>query len=100
MSRLGLYFCTPYALFIAACLGAIALGGVDYESQFLYLQLPIAPQLALGHWLGLHRAMSVISWPDAYGLLMTPTFLLLYAAGATLERTLQRRPNAESARLR
>ena len=91
MSRLGLFFCAPYAVFIAACLGIVSLGNVDYQSQFTYLELPIVAQLALAHWLGLGRALEVISWPDAYGLFMTPAFILLYAAGSALERGLDRR---------
>lgn len=91
MSRLGLFFCAPYAIFIAACLGIVSMGQVDNHSQFMYLELPIAAQLALAHWLGMDRALAVISWPDAYGLFMTPAFILLYAAGASIERGLDRR---------
>lgn len=90
MSRLGLFFCAPYALFIAACLGIVSMGQVDYQSQFMYLELPIAAQLALADWLGMDRALAVISWPDAYGLFMTPAFILLYAAGAAVERRFER----------
>ncbi len=97
MSRLGLFFCAPYALFIAACLGIVSMGQVDYQSQFTYLELPIAAQLALAHWLGMDRALAVISWPDAYGLFMTPAFILLYAAGAAFERQLERRRGILSA---
>ena len=97
MSRLGLFFCAPYALFIAACLGIVSMGQVDYQSQFTYLELPIAAQLALAHWLGMDRALAVISWPDAYGLFMTPAFILLYAAGAAFERQLDRRRGLLSA---
>ncbi|MGF6274605.1 hypothetical protein ABIB38_002988 [Massilia sp. UYP11] len=91
MSRLGLFFCAPYAVFIPACLGIVSLGKFDYQAQFTYLELPIAAQLSLAHWLGLGRALEVISWPDAYGLFMTPAFILLYAAGASVERRLGRR---------
>ena len=91
MSRLGLFFCAPYAAFVAACLAIVSLGNVGYQSQSTFLELPIAAQLALAHWLGMDRALAVISWPDAYGLFMTPAFILLYAAGATLERELDRR---------
>lgn len=91
MSRLGLFFCAPYALFIAACLGIVSMGQVGYQSQLTFLELPIAAQLALANWLGMDRALAVISWPDAYGLFMTPAFILLYAAGAALERELGRR---------
>lgn len=88
MSRLGLCFCAPYVLFIAACFGYVSLGAVDYESQLLFLQLPIAPQRALAHWFGFNRTLEVISWPDAYALFMTPAVILLYACGALLERGL------------
>jgi len=88
MSRLGLFICAPYVLFIAACFGYVSLGTADYDAQLLFLQLPIAPQRALAHWLGFERTLAVISWPDAYGLLMTPAVLLLYAIGAGIERVL------------
>lgn len=91
MSRLGLLFCAPYAAFIAACLGIVMLGGIDYQSQFIFLQLPIAGQLALAQWLGLGRALEFLAWPDAYGLFMTPVLILLYALGASFERALERR---------
>lgn len=91
MSRLGLLFCVPYAAFIAACLVIVSLGQADHQSQFVFLQLPIAAQMALAQWLGLGRALAVVSWPDAYGLFITPAFILLYAAGAGLERELARR---------
>lgn len=88
MSRLGLFFCAPYVLFIAACFGYVSLGAVGYEAQLLFLQLPISPQLALAAWLGFNRTLEVISWPDAYALFMTPAVILLYSLGALLERGL------------
>lgn len=97
MSRLGLFFCVPYAVFVAACLGIVSLGHVGYQSQFTYLELPIAVQLALAQWLGMDRALAVISWPDAYGLFMTPAFIVLYALGASLERSIARRRGPENA---
>jgi len=90
MSRLGLFFSAPYVLFIAACLGYVSLGAVDYQAQLLFLQLPIAPQRALAQWLGFDRTLAVISWPDAYALFMTPAVILLYALGASLEHGLDR----------
>lgn len=89
MSRLGLFFCVPYAIFIVVCLAIVSLGQAGYGSQFMYLELPIAAQLAVAHWLGMDRALAVISWPDAYGLFMTPAFILLYAIGAAIERALK-----------
>ena len=112
MSRLGLLFCVPYAVFIAACVGVVILGDGDHVSRSFLLQMPIAGQLALTEWLGLGRALEFIAWPDAYGLFMTPAFILLYAGGALLERALARRrglapacaslaaPSPENARLR
>lgn len=91
MSRLGLFFCAPYALFIAACVAYVTLGEVGYEGQFAFLQLPVAAQLALLHVLGLDRLLHDIPWPDAWGLFMTPVFLLLYASGAWIERAIERR---------
>lgn len=91
MSRLGLFFCAPYALFVAACIGFVALGDSGRQGQFMFLHLPVAAQAALAGWLGLGRVLEHISWPDAYGLFMTPAFLLLYGAGALLERSIERR---------
>lgn len=91
MSRLGLLLCAPYALFIVACVGIVSLAGGDDASQLVFLQLPISGQLALAHALGLDRALEFLAWPDAYGLFMTPVFILLYSVGALLERGLERR---------
>jgi hypothetical protein len=91
MSRLGLYFCAPYALFIAACIACLTVGDIDYQGQSILLQLPIMLQLTLADALGLGQAASNIAWPDAWGLFITPAFLLLYAAGALIERGVQRR---------
>jgi hypothetical protein len=91
MSRLGLYFCAPYALFIAACIACLTVGDVDYQGQSILLQLPIMLQLTLADAIGLGQAASNIAWPDAWGLFITPAFLLLYAAGALIERGVQRR---------
>ena len=91
MSRLGLFFCAPYALFIAACIAYVTMGKVDYDSQFTLLQLPVAAQLELLHVLGMDRVLSELSLPDAWGLFMTPAFLLLYATGALIERGFARR---------
>ena len=99
MSRLGLFLCAPYALFIAACIAYVTMGEVDYDSQFTFLQLPVAAQIELLHVLGMDRMLSELSWPDAWGLFMTPAFLLLYATGALIERGFERRrglpPEAE-----
>ena len=91
MSRLGLYFCAPYALFVAACIGFAIMGNVHYQGQFIALQLPIALQLALADAFGLGQAASNIAWPDAWWVFITPAFLLLYASGALIERGIVRR---------
>jgi len=91
MSRLGLYFCAPYALFIAACIACLTLGEADYQGQSILMQLPIMLQLALADALGLGQAASGVAWPDAWGLFITPAFLLLYASGALIERGIERR---------
>jgi len=91
MSRFGLLLCTPYAIFIIACVGIVSLGAGDDASQLAFLQLPIAGQLVVVQALGLGRALEFLSWPDAYGLFVTPLFVLLYAAGALCERGLARR---------
>ena len=98
MSRLGLLLCAPYALFILACVGIVSLGAGDDASQLVFLQLPIAAQLVVVQALGLGRALEFLSWPDAYGLFVTPAFVLLYAAGALCERGLARRRGLAPAR--
>ena len=91
MSRLGLLLCAPYAIFIVACVGIVSLAGGDNASQLIFLQLPIAGQLALVQTLGLGRALEFLAWPDAYALFVVPVFVLLYGAGALFERHLERR---------
>ncbi|MEM8514090.1 hypothetical protein RCH14_003427 [Massilia sp. MP_M2] len=91
MSRLGLLLCAPYAVFILACVGIVSLGAGDDASQLVFLQLPIAGQLVVVQALGLGRAIAFLSWPDAYGLLVMPVFVLLYAVGGLCEWALARR---------
>ncbi|MEW7849869.1 hypothetical protein AB2N08_14325 [Massilia aurea] len=91
MSRLGLLLCAPYAIFIVACVGIVSLAGGDNAAQLIFLQLPIAGQLAVVQALGLGRALEFLAWPDAYAMFVVPVFVLLYTVGALLERGLERR---------
>jgi len=98
MSRLGLLLCAPYAIFIVACVGIVSLASGDDASQLIFLQLPIAGQLAVVQALGLGRALTFLAWPDAYAMFVVPVFVLLYTAGALLERGLERRRGLGPAR--
>ena len=91
MSRLGLLFCAPYASFVVACIGLATLGDADYQARTVLLQLPVALQMLLACWLGLEPQLSRITWLDAWSVLVPPALLLLYSAGALIERRIERR---------
>ena len=73
------------------CVGIVSLAGGDDTSQSVFLQLPLAGQIALVDALGMGRVFEFVSWPDAYGLFVPPVFIVLYTVGALLERGLERR---------
>ena len=86
MSRIGLSFCGLYAAAIAACIAFTFLGSADPKGNYVFLQLPIAPQSALVVSLGLAPLLQKISWSAAYILLAGPMFGLLYGLGALIDR--------------
>jgi H+/gluconate symporter-like permease len=81
-SKVGIGLCLVYALIIAVCLAASV--GADNKGAFVFKQLPIALQMAAIPQF-LYPMLENISWLNAYLLLATPTFLLLYFFGWLLE---------------
>lgn len=91
MSRIGIILCVLYALVIATCVAIAATSG-DFKSSYVLLQLPIALQMALIAALGLVPLVEHLSWPEAYALLATPTFAILYGFGWAVERLHKGKP--------
>lgn len=85
MSRIGKILCLIYALIIIACFAAAYSADGDFKGQYVYLQLPIALQMAGIHAIGLSSKLQNISWVGAYALLGVPTFLFIYFVGWAID---------------
>lgn len=81
MSKTGLVLCGIYAALIACCVGYALLGGVDDNSRFIFMQIPIALQAALAAKLELSQILTDVSWSTAYLIFAVPVFALLYGIG-------------------
>jgi hypothetical protein len=80
LSRIGIILCTIYAAITVVCL-TLTFSADDFKSQYVFLQLPIALQLAGLDALGLIPFLRKISWTGAYLLLAFPSFIFLYSLG-------------------
>jgi hypothetical protein len=58
----------------------------DSKGWFVFLQLPLAPQIELLTQLGLSPALSELGWVGSYLLIGAPTLAALYVAGWLLEK--------------
>ena len=86
MSKLGKAFCLIYALIILACIATAYAADGDFKGQYVFLQLPIALQMAGIHAIGLSSEIQNVSWIGAYFLLALPTFVFLYFVGWAIDR--------------
>ena len=84
MNRLGIVFCSIYALIIIICFTVSFLAD-DFKGQFVFLQLPIALQSAFIVALGFAPILQNLSWVSAYVILGLPTFLILYFNGKIMD---------------
>ena len=83
-SRFGAFLASLFLLPTAICVG-IAFGATaDPKSKFVFLQLPIALQLALLDGIGLQPLLSDLGWVSAYLLVVVPTALVLYMLGSVV----------------
>lgn len=85
MSKTGLTLAGLYLALIATCFAFAFSADGDPKGRFVFLQLPIAPQLTAAQVLGLKSDMG---WISAYALIAVPTLALLYALGDLLGRGL------------
>ncbi|WP_244667550.1 hypothetical protein [Xanthomonas sp. D-109] len=72
-----------YAVLVASCVW-MALGA-DEKGRFVFLQLPLTPQMLASEALGVDRALHGLSWVASYLLLVPPFLLLLYLMGCALQ---------------
>lgn len=88
MSKIGLVLCFAYlgitALCAAFAIDAFASG--DTKGWYVFMQLPLAFQIALRHQLNLTSAFHELGWVSSYLLIGTPTLIVLYWAGWLLEK--------------
>ena len=87
MSRLGIIFCSVYALIIIICFtfSFVANDFNDFKGQFVFLQLPLAIQISVIDALGLAPILQNLSWIGSYVILGLPTFLILYFFGKIMD---------------
>ena len=90
LNLLGVILCIIYALIMLTCLVMAYSADGDNKGEFVFLQLPIAFQMAGLHALGLGIFLREISWLAAYLLIGVPTFLLLYFLGFFIESSYSR----------
>jgi hypothetical protein len=53
----------------------------DFKGQYVFLQLPLALQMAGIDAMGLSSELQNLSWIGAYALLGLPTLMILYFVG-------------------
>ena len=90
LNLVGIILCIIYALIMLICLAIAYSADADDKGQFVFLQLPIAFQMAGLHALGLSTLLRDISWLAAYLLIGVPTFLSLYFLGFFIESSYSR----------
>ncbi|MFD0913184.1 hypothetical protein [Methylophilus luteus] len=81
MSRIGKMLCIIYALFMIACFAIAYSAEGDFKGQYVFLQLPLALQMAGIDAMGLSSELQNLSWIGAYALLGLPTLMILYFVG-------------------
>jgi hypothetical protein len=89
LSRIGIFFCTIYAAITVICL-ALAFSADDFKGQYVFMQLPIALQMAGLDMLGLIHLLRKVSWIGAYLLLALPSFIFLYFLGWLIDTGITR----------
>jgi hypothetical protein len=80
LSRIGFILCATYTTIIAICF-ALAFSADDFKGQYVFLQLPIALQMAALETFGLTHSLRDVSWTGAYLLLALPSLMFLYLLG-------------------
>jgi hypothetical protein len=73
--------CIIYALFMIACFAIAYSAEGDFKGQYVFLQLPLALQMAGIDAMGLSSELQNLSWIGAYALLGLPTLMILYFVG-------------------
>jgi hypothetical protein len=87
MNIISASLCSLYAAVIAICVGLAyrARRGNDSKGHFVFLQVPIALQVALLMRIGVMGSFRKISWGIAYLLFATPVFVILYVFGIAIQ---------------
>lgn len=58
--------------------------GFDFKGRFVFLQLPLTPQIAIIDAIGLSSQFQNLSWVGAYIILGLPAFVVLYFVGKAM----------------
>jgi hypothetical protein len=89
MSKIGLTLCLVYAALSGLCIWASLDSVGDPKGSFVLLQLPLTLQLGFLDWLGLGPLLSGMSWPVAYSVIGSLTFVGLYIFGWLISRAIR-----------
>lgn len=81
LSKTGMILCVLYAAIIALCWVLAFSAGIDAKGKFVFLQLPLALQMAGLYELGARSWLMGLSLPKAYLWIGLPTFIALYGLG-------------------
>lgn len=84
LCKTGLVLAGLYVAIIIACFVVAYSAGGDPKGRFVFLQLPLAFQMAGLDALGLRYWLYGLGWVEAYLWIGLPTLVLFYAAGCGL----------------
>lgn len=87
-SKTGIAFVLVYVLITAICL-VMLFSTSDPKGRYVFLQLPIALQMAVFNTLDLDKYLMPINWFCAYIIFWLPTVFFLYCMGWTLSQIIK-----------
>jgi hypothetical protein len=85
---LGLLLCALYVAATVVCLVLANQAGGDLKGQFVLMQAPLTPVLALMYSAGMIGLVRDLGWVSAYAVLYPMELGFLYGAGWLLTRAL------------
>lgn len=83
LSRAGACLALLYVVPTVICI-VIGLCSDDYKSQYVWLQIPVALQMAALHSMGVLEHFTGLTWPGLYLLACLPVIAGLYGVGYVL----------------
>jgi hypothetical protein len=90
LSWTGVFLCLGYTIFVAVSILIAYSTDGDDKGWFVFMQLPLSPQLALLQELGLSSLLEGPSWFEGYIYVGGLTYAVLYFLGWLIGRAFQR----------